>query len=261
MEYFVNLSGGLASAVAADRAFQRYGRSGVTARFADTLWEDEDLYRFLEDLEGHWDIKIRRVSDGRTPLEVAEKKHIIPNSRMAPCSYELKGKLLDALCPPEGTLLMGLDWREQHRIDKVRTRFAASGQLVDFPLLWKPYELDTYYNVVSKWGIKPPRLYDMGMSHNNCGGRCVRQGVVQWLNLRRSMPDRFEEMRLWEEAQRAKGGARANASFLKDRRGHETNPITLTELGIRFPETPELFDDVAKDDQSACFCNDWEIPA
>lgn len=261
MQYFVNISGGLTSAVAADRALQRYGREYVTLCFADTSWEDGDLYRFLDDLSSRWDHPIKRVVDGRSPLDVAEEKCLIPNSRMAPCSYELKGAPLDGMRSPGSTLLMGLDWREQHRIEKVRARFALTEGLVDFPLLWKPMELRPYYTVVQSWGIKPPRLYDLGMSHNNCGGRCVRQGQAQWLNLRRSFPERFEEMRLWEEAQRAKGGARANASFLRDRRGGDTSPLTLTELAVRYPPNAELFEDTGKDDQSSCLCNDWDGPA
>lgn len=45
MRYIVSLSGGTASAVAAERAIVRYGRRNVLLWFADTAWEDEDLYR------------------------------------------------------------------------------------------------------------------------------------------------------------------------------------------------------------------------
>ena len=50
MKHIVSLSGGTASAVAADRILKRYGPENTTLWFADTSWEDEDLYRFLEDL-------------------------------------------------------------------------------------------------------------------------------------------------------------------------------------------------------------------
>ena len=43
MQHIVSLSGGSASAVAADRVIERYGSDSVTLWFADTLWEDEDL--------------------------------------------------------------------------------------------------------------------------------------------------------------------------------------------------------------------------
>ena len=54
MKHIVSLSGGTASAVAADRVLKRYGAEDTTLWFADTSWEDEDLYRFLIDLEEYW---------------------------------------------------------------------------------------------------------------------------------------------------------------------------------------------------------------
>ena len=81
MKHIVSLSGGTASAVAADRVLKRYGAEDTTLWFADTSWEDEDLYRFLIDLEEYWGVTIVRYTDGRTPLEVAEQASIIPNQR------------------------------------------------------------------------------------------------------------------------------------------------------------------------------------
>ena len=89
MKHIVSLSGGTASAVAADRVLKRYGAEDTTLWFADTSWEDEDLYRFLIDLEEYWGVTIVRYTDGRTPLEVAEKQNIIPNHKIAPCSQVL----------------------------------------------------------------------------------------------------------------------------------------------------------------------------
>lgn len=54
MRYIVSLSGGTASAVAAERAIVRYGRRNVLLWFADTAWEDEDLYRFMADCMQRW---------------------------------------------------------------------------------------------------------------------------------------------------------------------------------------------------------------
>lgn len=264
MRYVMNLSGGTASAVAAQRAIERYGRD-VSLWFADTSFEDEDLYRFLLDLEAKWDRPIHRLADGRTPLQVFEDQHIIPNSKIAPCSRTLKGELLDrvvGMMVKPVTQLVGMSWQEQHRIDKMQAIYAKKdGIFVDFPLCWKPLEFRTYYDVVQSWGIKPPRLYDVGMPHNNCGGRCVRQGQSEWLRLRRYYPERFAEMRDWEAKMRASDPKYANHSFLTDRRGPDRPPMTLAELEERFPVTCDLFTGIEKDDTSTCFCNDWEVPA
>ena len=120
MKHIVSLSGGVASAVACDRVIQRYGRDNVIIWFADTLWEDEDLYRFIDDCMKRWGGELIRQSDGRNPLQVAEDEHIIPNSRVASCSRRLKTdpfkEFLTTVDKPV-TVHLGLDWSEEHRFD------------------------------------------------------------------------------------------------------------------------------------------------
>jgi len=256
MNYVMSLSGGVASAVAADRAIERYGREAVVLRFADTSWEDEDLYRFLDDLMARWGGTLQVIRDGRTPLEVAEDRQIIPNSQIAPCSSELKSKpfmeMHRASAKPL-TVLLGMDWREMHRVERMQTKYeamAAEGMYVDFPLLWKPYEFRPYVEVVESWGIAMPRLYRYGFRHNNCGGRCVKQGIREWLRLRDVFPERFAEVRDWEQAQRSKGGPRATFAISRDRSGGESQPLTLADIERR--ESPD--DDMQQDDLFSCMC-------
>jgi len=255
MHYIVSLSGGVASAVAADRAIGRYGRDAITLWFADTGWEDEDLHRFLSDLMRRWGGDLVRYCDGRTPLQVAEDEQIIPNQKHAPCSRSLKirpfVKFLEAH-PKPVTALLGLGWNEQHRMAKPRAAYEAiDGVTVDFPLMWKPLEYRPYVEVVRSWGIEPPRLYQLGFSHNNCGGRCIKQGLAEWLRLRRHSPERFAEVRDWEQAQRAKGGPRANYAIARDQSGSMVRPLTLAELEKReFPDD----DTPSTDDMFGCMC-------
>src|SRR5689334_15370342 len=92
MYYIARLSGGTASAVAADRAIARYGRGRVLIRFEDTRFEDEDTYRFIQECMARWGGRLYGKVEGRTPLQVFEDAKLIPNSAMAPCSRELKIK-------------------------------------------------------------------------------------------------------------------------------------------------------------------------
>lgn len=256
MNYVMSLSGGVASAVAADRAIQRYGRDAVKLRFADTSWEDEDLYRFLDDLMARWGGELDIVKDGRTPLQVAADRQIIPNSQIAPCSSVLKSQPfmeMDRASPKPLTVLLGLDWREMHRVTRMRKKYAelaTEGMVVDFPLLWRPIEFRPYIEVVESWEIKAPRLYDLGFKHNNCGGRCVKQGIREWLRLRDVFPERFAEVRDWEQEQRAKGGARATFAIARDRTGGQSQRVTLMEIEQR--ESPD--DEVVQDDIFSCMC-------
>jgi len=261
MKHIVSLSGGTASAVAAHRVIERYGAENTVLWFADTKWEDEDLYRFLDDLEKFFQIPIQRYVDGRTPLEVAEQRKLIPNNRMAPCSLELKvypfRKFVESLEKPV-TIHLGLDWTESHRGERPKIEYEKiEGVTVDFPLMWKPYALPPHRHTTESWGIKTPRLYDMGFPHNNCGGRCVKQGVKEWHRLRNEFPERFKEVRDWEQEQRAKGGARATFAIAKQTVDGEVTPLPLADMEQQI-NTNQLPLDMSWDgdsDSIACFCS------
>lgn len=255
MHYIVSLSGGAASAVAGERVIDRYGADAVTLWIADTRWEDDDLWRFVGDCCRRWGKEIICHTDGRTPLQVFEGRQIIPNSLIAPCSEELKIKPFRAFLlaqPKPVTVLLGLDWTEQHRHDAPRRNYEAiDGVTVDYPLMWEPIEFRPYVDVVRSWGIAPPRAYALGFPHNNCGGRCVRQGQREWNRLRATHPDRFAEVRDWEQEQRAQGGARAERSILKARAGGDAAPLTLLELEQRNEPSDER---PYTEDMFGCFC-------
>jgi hypothetical protein len=264
MKYAMSLSGGVASAVAADRAIGRYGKEDVILWFADTKWEDADLYRFMADCLTRWGMKQETYTDGRTPLEVAEHKQLIPNSKVAPCSFILKVEPFRAFIakiPGAVTVLLGLDWKEMHRMEAPTKAYEAIGAQVDFPLMWKPYEYRPYQDVVRHdWGIEPPRLYKLGYPHNNCAGRCVKQGVHEWIRTLIHFPARFEEMKNWEQAQREKGGPRANRTICREEVNGEKRPITLAEIERRFlageyREVPSTVFEEYKDDRVSCFCS------
>jgi PP-loop superfamily ATP-utilizing enzyme len=156
----VQLSGGIPSWVTARLCCERYGQDNVTLLFADTLIEDEDLYRFLADVEQD------------TQLDVS----FIGNSRVDPCSLNLKRLLLKRWivehCDPATTVVaIGIDWTEIDRCERI-----TAGQLpftAVYPLIDAGLDKDQCFQVAAERGIKPPRLYDLGFPHNNCGGFCV----------------------------------------------------------------------------------------
>jgi len=257
MIYICSISGGVPSAVATERVIQRFGRENVVIWFANTSWEDEDLYRFVRDCMKRWGGELVEYRDGRTPLQVAEDKSIIPNQRIAPCSFKLKiepfTKFLKSHSKPV-TVCLGLDWSEVHRMDAPKKNYESiNGVTVDYPLMWKPYELRNYFDVVkNEWGIQTPRLYDEGFPHNNCGGRCVKQGIKEWRRLMLHHPERFAEVRDWEQIQRATGDARANYAIARDQSNGEVVPRTLAEIETMY--TPEVGEPV-QEDMFSCFCS------
>tara|TARA_R100001594_G_C4053581_1_gene265443 strand:+ start:5396 stop:6181 length:786 start_codon:yes stop_codon:yes gene_type:complete len=259
MKHIVSISGGTSSAVAANRVIEKYGKENVTLWFADTNWEDEDLYRFLIDLENKWDKKIERYKHGLNPLEIAEKYQMIPNSKMIRCSFELKIKpftrMIKQMEKPL-TVHIGLDWSEQHRMQSPKSNYESiKGVSVEFPLMWKPYETLKYAKVVESWGIKSPRLYSYGFPHNNCGGRCVRQGMAEWKRLKQSFPERFNEVKDWELEQQTKSKTREGKAILTKQKDGNKTPITLHQLEKEWDAVGQQ--DMFKEyqgDNTGCFC-------
>ena len=195
MKHVVNFSGGVCSFWAAHRVIQKYGRENVTLLFADTLIEDEDLYRFLSEAEAHFGIVATRVADGRSPWDLFEEKGMLGNSRFPLCSVILKRETLDAWrasnCFEMDTVVhIGIDWTEAHRLE--HTRAALPGWKVEAPMTEEPFwDKCKMLAELRLIGIEPPRLYDMGFPHNNCGAFCVKAGQAHFAHLLKMLPARY----------------------------------------------------------------------
>lgn len=227
--HVVSFSGGVGSYMAAKRA-----PADAVLLFADTLIEDEDLYRFLDDASERLGRPITRVADGRNPWEVFRDVRFIGNSRVDPCSRMLKRELLrrwikEHCDPKTTTVYLGIDWTEMHRMAGAAKRWApwkVEAPMCDRPYLSKPQMLDE----LRADGLEVPRLYKLGAVHNNCGGFCIKAGHAQFAWLLREMPERYRWHEEQEEALRAELG---DVAVLRDRRGGEVRPLTMRALRER----------------------------
>lgn len=250
----VNFSGGACSFFEATRVIEKHGRKNVVLLFADTLVEDCDLYRFLKDAEKHLSVRVTKIAEGRTPWEVCEKERFIANSRVDPCSKYLKRDLLFGWikknCNSAQTVLhFGLDWTEQHRLDKLRARYAEDGWRVAAYMTQPPYlQKEMLLARLEAEGIKPPRLYAMGFKHNNCGGFCFKAGQAQFENLLRTMPERYKDNEKEEERLRAILG---DYSILKRQRNGKRENLTLKQFREELERQPDMFD---AHDWGGCGC-------
>jgi hypothetical protein len=229
MKYIVNTSGGLTSFEAARRTIAQHGKENTVAIFADTRMEDEDLYRFLDDQERYFGITIHRIADGRTPWQVMKDERMITMQSMAPCSRILKHDLIDnwiaqQFSPDECTRVFGMDWTELHRVERLAHTLAPSP--IWFPLCEPPF-VDKCWIAqdLERIGMKVPRLYELGFSHNNCSAMCVKAGQAHWAHLWRTLPERYLDAEQKEQEIREYLGK--DISILKDRRGGRTRPLTL----------------------------------
>ena len=244
-------SGGVGSWAAAKRAAEKYGRENLTLLFADTLIEDPDLYRFLDQAAADVGAPLVRVADGRTPWQVFRDRRMLGNSRIANCSIELKQRPAREWMvanAPDAVVVLGIDWTEEHRLAGARKGWAPWA--VEAPLCERPYlAKNELLADLDRAGIARPALYSEGFLHNNCGGGCVRAGVGQFAHLFRARPETFAEWEAGEQAMR--DYLNADVSILRDRTGGTTKPLTLASVRERLERTPSMF---ADEDWGGCGC-------
>lgn len=237
----VMFSSGITSWAAAKRYAETHGTDGMVLLFADTLIEDEDNYRFLHESAENLGAPLVIIKDGRTPWEVMRHKKIIGNSRIDPCSMVLKRQLLDKWrdrnCDPRTTdIILGIGWDEEHRIIRVRERTRPWRYLA--PLCEKPWiSKKECLEWAEREGIKPPRMYDMGFAHANCGGFCIKAGQATFALLLKHFPERYAAHEAEEEAMRQIVG---NHSIMKNRRKGEPTVLTMRMLRKRIERKQEI---------------------
>lgn len=201
------------------------------------------------------------IVEGRDPWEIYRDERFLGNSQRDPCSKVAKRQMLDrwraAHCDPATTIsYFGIGTGERHRYDDgeghgIRPIMAAKGWRAEAPLIDRP-EGDTHPSIyMRRVGIKPPRLYSWS-SHNNCGGMCCKAGQGHWRKRLQFMPERF-----WYDAvMEAKIAAYldGNFTFLRDRRGGKTTPITLIDFGVRTAADPGFTLGPIEEGDDGCGC-------
>lgn len=284
VNHIVWFSGGKGSWAAAKRVVAEHGVEGVHLVFADTMMEDEDLYRFLHEAaadvlgqlyeasmtwtwgKGRHFVSadggfFHMLADGRDVWQVFRDRRYLGNSRVDPCSEELKRKLLrgwleEHFFPWDTRVYLGIDWTEEHRYQKSKPHWQPWD--VRAPLCEEPYVLpDRHFADLQAAGIKPPKLYEMGFPHNNCGGFCVKAGISHFIHLREVMPERYAHHASKEQELRE--FLDKDVAILKDRTAEamaendgKPVPLTLVELDRRLTEDPERYKKIG--DWGGCGC-------
>lgn len=227
-------------------------RADITLLFTDTMVEDEELYVFLHESTKALGLPITVLRDGRTIWEVFKDRRFLGNSRVDPCSEELKRKLsrqyVQQFSPDEVIVCLGFDWNEQHRLAKATS--AWNPYQVIAPMCNPPYIDKEEFPYFLPESVKLPRLYEMGFSHNNCGGGCVKAGIGHFLSLLEKFPERYA---LWERNEKEVIEALDKpVSILTRTVGGVSVPFTLEQLRI---ERQGLSDE-ERGDVGGCGCFD-----
>lgn len=206
-------SGGAGSAYVSYYMVQAYGKENCKLFFTNTLWEDEDNLRFMDEVAEYIGIEITEILDGRTPEEVFFDMRYLGNSRLAKCSEELKVRqtliYLEELRDNEKVepiLYFGIAPHEKHRRDdshvkrlgniveensgdmNIRKAAGIRSFYAHFPL--EPIEtrfplietlredIDAKGIIKYEWGIKLPRMYTAAIEAAQLEDNVLAQKLV-----------------------------------------------------------------------------------
>jgi hypothetical protein len=260
VKHLVNVSGGMASAVALFRVLDRFGPADTFARFADVGQESADLYRFLDDVQRAAGIKIERLESGGNCWDVWLDGLMFTNPQTGGClaSWYLKKLPLAAHAarvgtPEDTTIYVGFGLDEDDRME----RLIASGApwKFDFPLTWSPVlgRCDLA-DECRRRGVEPSNTYELGYPHDNCGGACILAGQKQWAGL--LIDDR--ELYLHNERKeqvflaRQRAAGRKERTILKDRRGGVTRNLSLKQFREEIESGKRTPDDSWRETSCSC---------
>jgi hypothetical protein len=126
--------------------------------------------------------------------------------------YKIFGKLFDIekltisgftyygkINPNDYQLALGIDWTESHRTENISKNWEKYGYKVEYPLVEDlSYDKNLVFDYLNTHDINIPKLYKLGFSHNNCGGRCFKAGQGHFKLLLEKIPSRFDELEEFE---------------------------------------------------------------
>src|SRR5690625_3161313 len=91
--HIIFFSGGKASFAVADWVKRNHPTDNILLYFTDTQWEDEDLYRFINEASDKLELPMLTHSAGLNPMELMFEKKLVFNSMIGDCSRVLKMKV------------------------------------------------------------------------------------------------------------------------------------------------------------------------
>ena len=192
-------SGGITSAVACKIAIDLYWP--VRVIFMDTKNEHLDTERFRLDCEKWYGQSIEVISaipDKYESIQDTWYRHQSLNvANGAICSSVLKRRLREDWQRQNeySHQVFGFEF-EQSEFKRAKAMGLNHPQAKPiFPLLMMGLTKEDCMRMVVDAGIKPPEMYALGFTNNNCFGTgCVQGGVGYWKKIQREFPDKFEAM-------------------------------------------------------------------
>lgn len=212
MKHVISIGGGISSTwLLVDRVITKYGKENVTAVICALANEHPDLWRLVEAVEKKYGITIQRIGLNNKTYDIWDVfmfTGMMGNPFADPCSRMLKREVMAAYMkanhkPEETVLHVGITADEIDRMLAIRANWQRQGWTVEADLANEP-QIDklTLLAMCEKEFGFVPAPYRLGMSHNNCGGFCVKAGKGQMARLLWYDRKTFlyhETMELWHQ--------------------------------------------------------------
>ena len=183
---------GAASAVATKLALAQHKGAEVEVVNAFVKEEDDDNRRFLADCEDWFGLRALQLRDekyGASADEVWRRKQYMKGPHGAPCSGELKRKVLDKIKRPDDVLVFGFTAEESDRFEDFQER--NPGLRCSAPLVEAGIGKADCLAMVQRAGLQLPHAYRQGYANANCIG-CPKGGEGYWNHVRRVHPLVFQ---------------------------------------------------------------------
>lgn len=228
MRYVCQFSCGAASAVATKLTLAAPS-SAREILIVNAFIEQEhpDNRRFLGDCEswfGHPITVLRDAKYAASTYEVWRRKRFMKGMRGAPCSMELKRRLLTSISEPGDVNVIGFTREEHDRFDDLRERFPD--ERFEAPLIDRNLSKGDCLAMLERAGIGLPAMYRLGYANANCIG-CPKGGQSYWQAIREDFPQQFQQIKAIQEE------IGPGASFLRFRSGPRANDrMSLAELPV-----------------------------
>ena len=243
MRHVCQFSCGAASAVATKMVLAE-GHADTIIVNAFLKEEHADNRRFADDCErwfGHPIVRLRDEKYGASARQVFRAKRFTKGPHGAPCSAELKRRVIASVAQPGDINVIGFTVEEIGRLEELQDHFPETQWRA--PLIERNLFKQDCYTLVHSAGIELPEMYRRGYSNANCIG-CVKGGQAYWQAIRRDFPIDFSEMVQITE------GIGEDAYFLRFRSGpRKDERMSLLDL-------PAGEGDMASEPQFSCsfFC-------
>jgi 3'-phosphoadenosine 5'-phosphosulfate sulfotransferase (PAPS reductase)/FAD synthetase len=226
MRYVCQFSCGAASAVATKLTLKMAKpEDEIVIVNAFIKEEHEDNRRFLADCEKWFDHPVTVLRDtvyGASTDEVWKRKRYMKGMQGAPCSQELKRKLLKQVSRPGDITVLGFTREEEDRLRDLEGYYP--NEKFSVPLIEEGLDKGDCLAIVERAGIVLPAMYLLGYDNANCIG-CPKGGQNYWQKIRHDFPERFIEIQTIQEE------IGPGAYFIRFRNGErEDERMSLREL-------------------------------